>query len=39
MARAAVLECYDVRADDARLRHLLMLPPEERAACFDRLRK
>jgi erythronate-4-phosphate dehydrogenase len=38
-ARAAVLECYDVRADDARLRHMLTLPPEERAACFDRLRK
>ena len=38
-ARAAVLECYDVRADDARLRQMLTLPPEERAARFDRLRK
>ena len=38
-ARAAVLHCYDVRADDARLRYMLTLPPEERAACFDLLRK
>lgn len=38
-ARAAVLQCYDVRADDARLRHMLTLQPEERAVCFDRLRK
>ena len=39
VARAAVLDCYDVRADDARLRRVLTLPPEDRAACFDRLRK
>jgi len=37
--REAVLQCYDVRADDARLRHTLTLPVTERAACFDRLRK
>jgi len=37
--RDAVLQCYDVRADDARLRHMLTLPVAERAACFDRLRK
>lgn len=35
----AVLQCYDVRADDARLRQLLTLPSQERAGCFDRLRK
>lgn len=39
VVRTAVLQCYDVRADDARLRHMLTLPPEQRAACFDRLRK
>lgn len=39
VARAAVLDCYDVRADDARLRRVLKLAPEDRAACFDRLRK
>ena len=38
-ARDAVLQCYDVRADDARLRQSLALPSNERAACFDRLRK
>lgn len=37
--RAAVLQCYDVRDDDARLRQMLALPVAERAACFDRLRK
>ena len=30
---------YDIRADDARLRGLSKLPPDERAAAFDRLRK
>jgi erythronate-4-phosphate dehydrogenase len=37
--REAVFRVYDVRADDARLRGLLMLTPEERPAAFDRLRK
>lgn len=37
--RAAVLNCYDVAEDDARLRRILFLPPRERAAFFDRLRK
>ena len=39
LARAAVLACYDVRQDDARLRATLSLPPAERALAFDRLRK
>ena len=37
--RKAVLGCYDVREDDARLRAILSLPPEDRPAYFDRLRK
>jgi erythronate-4-phosphate dehydrogenase len=37
--REAVFRIYDVRADDARLRGLLMLTPEEQPAVFDRLRK
>ena len=37
--RAAVLACYDVAKDDARLRSILSLPHHERSACFDRLRK
>jgi erythronate-4-phosphate dehydrogenase len=37
--REAVFRVYDVRADDARLRGLLMLTPEEQPAAFDRLRK
>ena len=37
--RRAVLDCYDVREDDERLRGILSLPPQDRAACFDRLRK
>jgi len=39
MLRAAVLGCYDIRADDARLRAMLALPADEQPACFDRLRK
>ncbi len=39
LARAAVLACYDVREDDARLRAALSLPATERARAFDRLRK
>ncbi len=35
----AVLDCYDVRDDDERLRVILSLPPQDRSACFDRLRK
>ncbi|MGB7931847.1 MAG: 4-phosphoerythronate dehydrogenase PdxB [Gammaproteobacteria bacterium] len=37
--RAAVFNAYDIRADDERLRELLRLPPAERPAGFDRLRK
>ena len=37
--RAAVFNSYDIRADDERLRGLLRLPPAERPAGFDRLRK
>jgi erythronate-4-phosphate dehydrogenase len=37
--RAAVFNTYDIRADDERLRGLLRLPPDERPAGFDRLRK
>jgi erythronate-4-phosphate dehydrogenase len=37
--RAAVFHAYDIRIDDARLRGLLQLPPAERPAGFDRLRK
>jgi erythronate-4-phosphate dehydrogenase len=37
--RAAVFHAYDIRVDDARLRGLLNLPPDERPAGFDRLRK
>ncbi|MGB5177195.1 MAG: 4-phosphoerythronate dehydrogenase PdxB [Gammaproteobacteria bacterium] len=39
VARAAVLACYDIREDDARLRATLSLPVTERAPAFDRLRK
>jgi erythronate-4-phosphate dehydrogenase len=39
VARAAVVACYDVRQDDARLRETLSLPATERALAFDRLRK
>ena len=39
VARAAVLACYDIREDDARLRATLPLPVTERALAFDRLRK
>jgi erythronate-4-phosphate dehydrogenase len=37
--REAVFRVYDIRDDDARLRGLLTLPPHERPAAFDRLRK
>jgi len=37
--RRAVFHAYDIRADDERLRGLLTLPPAERPAGFDRLRK
>jgi erythronate-4-phosphate dehydrogenase len=37
--REAVFRVYDIRTDDARLRSLLTLTPEERPAAFDRLRK
>lgn len=36
--RTMVRHAYDIRADDARLRRLPELPPEERPAYFDRLR-
>mgnify|MGYP001818611121 CR=1 FL=1 len=39
VASAAVLACYDVRQDDARLRETLSLPETERALAFDRLRR
>jgi erythronate-4-phosphate dehydrogenase len=39
LASQAVLACYDVRQDDARLRATLSLPDALRAAAFDRLRK
>ncbi len=35
----AVLSCYDLRSDDARLRASLVAQPAERGASFDRLRK
>jgi erythronate-4-phosphate dehydrogenase len=35
----AVLNCYDVRDDDGRLRAILSMPPHDRPAYFDRLRK
>jgi len=37
--RKAVLDCYDVRDDDERLRAILSLPRQDRPSCFDRLRK
>jgi erythronate-4-phosphate dehydrogenase len=39
MLREAVFSCYDIRADDARLRTMLALPSGEQPAYFDRLRK
>ena len=39
MLRAAIFSVYDIRADDARLRAMLALPPGEQLAYFDRLRK
>ena len=37
VAREAVLACYDIREDDARLRATLSLPATGRARAFDRL--
>ncbi len=37
--RTAVSGCYDICADDARLRDMLALPADEQPAYFDRLRK
>jgi erythronate-4-phosphate dehydrogenase len=37
--RTVVSGCYDICADDARLRAMLALPDDERPAYFDRLRK
>jgi len=37
--QTAVFACYDIRRDDACLRALAALPPGERPARFDRLRK
>jgi len=39
LLQQAVSCCYDICADDARLRAMLALPDDEQAACFDRLRK
>jgi len=39
VARLAVLACYDIREDDARLRATLSLPATGRALAFDRLRR
>jgi erythronate-4-phosphate dehydrogenase len=39
LLRAAVLGCYDVRADDRRLRRLSELTADEQPRYFDRLRK
>lgn len=38
VVRSAVRACYDIRRDDAHLRKLIALPPEERPAYFRRLR-
>ena len=37
--RSAVRNCYDVTQDSGRLKAMLSLPPTERAAGFDRLRR
>ena len=39
MLRTAVFSTYDIRADDARLRTMLVLPATEQPAYFDQLRK
>lgn len=39
VVRAAVLGCYDLREDDARLRELLTMTDAARPGHFDRLRK
>lgn len=38
-AHLAIRACYDVRRDDARYRQVLLMPPEERAAAFDAMRR
>jgi len=35
----ALRSCYDPRQDDARLRHAMRAPADERGAAFDRLRR
>ncbi|MGO1462465.1 MAG: 4-phosphoerythronate dehydrogenase PdxB [Marinobacter sp.] len=37
--RIALRACYDPRQDDARLRHTMGLPVDERGAAFDQLRR
>ncbi|WP_417544307.1 4-phosphoerythronate dehydrogenase PdxB [Marinobacter sp.] len=37
--RIALRACYDPRQDDARLRHAMRAPIDERGAAFDRLRR
>ncbi|MFQ5741665.1 MAG: 4-phosphoerythronate dehydrogenase [Acidobacteriota bacterium] len=37
--RRAVKACYDIQADDVRLRRLTRMPPAQRAGYFRRLRK
>ncbi len=37
--REVVRQVYDIEADDARLRAIIDLTPDERGPCFDRLRK
>lgn len=37
--RIALRACYDPRQDDARLRHAMKAPTDERGAAFDRLRR
>jgi erythronate-4-phosphate dehydrogenase len=37
--RKTVQQVYDIRQDDANTREILTVPPEERGACFDDLRK
>lgn len=37
--RTALRACYDPRQDDARLRHAMTVPEDERGAAFDQLRR
>jgi erythronate-4-phosphate dehydrogenase len=39
MLHSAVSGCYDIGADDARLRSMLALPADAQPAFFDRLRR